>query len=108
MLDLPGTPGDRLYPVYSGLLAGAVVLVGVVSLTDRVASTRALGNRVEDGDVRTAAVARAREVSPTLTPVVPVLGLVRIVGAETRARLGGTTELRILVRLDSAAPRIPG
>jgi len=110
VLDLPGTPGDRLYPVYSGLLAGAVVLVGVVSLTDRVASTRALGSRVEDGEIRTAAAARARELSPTLTGVVPVigLGLVRIVGAETRARLGGTTELMILVRLESLAPRMPG
>ena len=110
VLDLPGTPGDRLYPVYSGLLAGGVVLVGVVSLTDRVASTRALGSRGEDGEIRTGDAARARELSPTLTGVVPVLGpgLMRIVGAGTRARLGGTTELRILVRLDSAAPRIPG
>lgn len=104
VLDLPGTPGDRLVPVYSGLLASGVVIVGLVSRMGRVVSIRERGGRVEVGDVRTGAVTVARGVSPTRSPPVRVRGatgtVVRVLGVEILVRLDGTTELKIPVRLD--------
>ena len=104
VLDRPGTPGDRLVPVYSGLLASGVVTVGLVSRMGRVVSIRELGDRVGVGEVRIGVHALARGVSPTRFSPVCVGGatgaVVRVLGVETLVRLDGKTELKIPVRLE--------
>lgn len=112
MLDRPGTPGDRLVPVYSGLLASGVVTVGAVSRTGRVVSIRELGGRAGVGEERMGVHVLARGVSPTRFSPVCVGGatgtVVRVLGVETLARLDGTEELKMPVRLEVLAPRMPG
>lgn len=104
VLDLPGTPGDRLVPVYSGLLASGVVIVGLVSRMGRVVSIRELGDRVGVGEVRIGVHALARGVSPTRFSPVCAGGatgtVVRVLGVEVLVRVDGKTELKIPVRLD--------